>query len=138
MGGKNPVIVTASADLDLAVEGTARSAFGFGGQKCSAASRVFVDASIADEFIARLVARAEAIPATSPLDAGGFLSPVVDRAALERFDAAVADARQTGEVLTGGAPTDRRITSAPGTSSRRPSCRCPTTRRSARPSCSSR
>ena len=51
MGGKNPVIVAASADLDLAVEGTARSAFGFGGQKCSAASRVYVDESIADEFV---------------------------------------------------------------------------------------
>jgi 1-pyrroline-5-carboxylate dehydrogenase len=103
MGGKNPVIVAASADLDLAVEGTARSAFSFGGQKCSAASRVFVDESIADEFIARLVARAEAIPGTSPLEEGGFLSPVVNQAALDRYDAAVADARLTGEVLTGGA-----------------------------------
>ncbi len=102
MGGKNPVIVAASADLDLAVEGTARSAFGFGGQKCSAASRVFVHESIADEFIARLVARAEAIPSASPLDPGGFMSPVVDAAAIERFDAVVADARLTGEVLTGG------------------------------------
>jgi 1-pyrroline-5-carboxylate dehydrogenase len=102
MGGKNPVIVTASADLDLAVEGTARSAFGFGGQKCSAASRVYVHESVAEEFTARLVARAEAIPTTSPLDPGGFLSPVVDQAALDRFEAAVADARHTGEVLTGG------------------------------------
>ena len=103
MGGKNPVIVTASADLDLAVEGTARSAFGFGGQKCSAASRVFVDASIADEFTARLVARAAAIPSTSPLDPGGFLSPVVDAAALERYDAVIADLAAHGEVLCGGA-----------------------------------
>ena len=102
MGGKNPVIVTAAADLDLAVEGTARSAFSFGGQKCSAASRVLVDASIADEFTARLVARAEAIPATSPLEPGGFLSPVVDAAALERYDTVVAETRAIGEVLTGG------------------------------------
>ncbi len=102
MGGKNPVIVAASADLDLAVEGTARSAFGFGGQKCSAASRVFVHESVADEFVARLVSRAEAIPATSPLDPGGFLSPVVNQAAVDRYEAAVADARHTGEVLTGG------------------------------------
>lgn len=102
MGGKNPVIVSATADLDLAVEGTARSAFGFGGQKCSAASRVFVDASIADEFVTRLVARAEAIPGTGPLEEGGFLSPVVNQAAVERFEAAVAEARHTGEVLTGG------------------------------------
>ena len=102
MGGKNPVIVTASADLDLAVEGTARSAFGFGGQKCSAASRVFVHESVAEEFTRRLVARAEAIPTVSPLDPGGFLSPVVNQAALDRYEAAVADARHTGEVLTGG------------------------------------
>src|SRR5690606_13996527 len=89
-------------DLDLAVEGTARSAFSFAGQKCSAASRVFVHESIADEFVRRLVARAEAIPTTSPLEPGGFLSPVVDRHALDRYEAVVADARLTGEVLTGG------------------------------------
>ena len=106
MGGKNPVIVTASADLDLAVEGTARSAFGFGGQKCSAASRAFVHESVADEFVARLVARAEAIPAASPLEPGGFLSPVVNQAALDRYDAVVADVLAHGEVLTGG----RRLT----------------------------
>ncbi len=102
MGGKNPVIVASSADLDLAVEGTTRSGFGFGGQKCSAASRVFVDASIADEFISRLVARTGAIPATSPLDPGGFLSPVVNQAAVDRYEAVIADARLTGEVLCGG------------------------------------
>jgi 1-pyrroline-5-carboxylate dehydrogenase len=102
MGGKNPIIVTATADLDLAVEGTARSAFGFAGQKCSAASRVFVDESVADEFVGRLVARAEAIPDTSPLDPGGFLSPVVDQRALDRYADVIADVRLTGEVLTGG------------------------------------
>ncbi len=102
MGGKNPVIVTGSADLDLAVEGTARSAFGFAGQKCSAASRVFVDESVAAEFTERLVARAEAIPPVGPLEPGGFLSPVVDQRALDRYAHAVADARHDGEVLTGG------------------------------------
>jgi len=106
MGGKNPVVVSASADLDLAVEGTARSAFGFGGQKCSAASRVFVDASVADEFVAKLVARAESIARVSPLEPGGFLSPVVDARAIERFADVVADVERDGEVLTGG----RRIT----------------------------
>jgi 1-pyrroline-5-carboxylate dehydrogenase len=112
MGGKNPVVVAASADLDQAVEGTARSAFGLGGQKCSAASRAFVDASIADEFCRRLAERAEAIPRTSPLERGGFLSPVIDDAALARYEATVAMARTDGEVLCGGArltepPLDR-------------------------------
>lgn len=109
MGGKNPVIVAASADVDLAVEGTARSAFGFGGQKCSAASRVFVDASIADEFVERLVARAEAIPHISPLDPGGYLSPVIDQRALDRYTDVIDDVRRHGTVLTGG----RRIAEGP-------------------------
>ncbi len=102
MGGKNPVIVSDSADLDLAVEGTVRSAFGFAGQKCSAASRAFVHESVHDEFVARLVERTAAIPAIGPLDDGGFLSPVIDDAALRRFDEAVAGARSGGAVLVGG------------------------------------
>ena len=57
MGGKNPVIVSRQADLDLAAEGTARSAFGLSGQKCSAASRVYVERPVAQEFVERLVAR---------------------------------------------------------------------------------
>lgn len=102
MGGKNPVIVAASADLALAVEGTARSAFGFGGQKCSAASRVFVDSTVADDFLDALVRRADAIGRVSPLSADGFLSPVIDDAALERFESVVADVRSDGTVLCGG------------------------------------
>ena len=43
MGGKNPAIVSAKADLDTAADGVARSAFGFSGQKCSACSRVYVE-----------------------------------------------------------------------------------------------
>ena len=62
MGGKNPVIVSRQADLDLAAEGTARSAFGLSGQKCSAASRVYVERPVADAFVERLVARAEGDP----------------------------------------------------------------------------
>jgi 1-pyrroline-5-carboxylate dehydrogenase len=102
MGGKNPIIVTADADLGLAVEGTVRSAFGFGGQKCSAASRLYVDASVAADFCDQLIARIEAIPPTSPLDEGGFLSPVIDQAAIARYNVWVDHAREVGEVLVGG------------------------------------
>jgi 1-pyrroline-5-carboxylate dehydrogenase len=112
MGGKNPVVVASSADLELAVEGTARSAFGLGGQKCSAASRAFVDASVVEEFCTRLAARADAITHISPLERGGFLSPVIDTAALARYEATVAMADADGDVLCGGArltdpPLDR-------------------------------
>ena len=106
MGGKNPVIVTAAADLDLAAAGTARSAFSYAGQKCSAASRVFVDASVADEFVARLVEQRRSNPPVGPLEPGGFLSPVVNAAAVDRYTAVVDDVLANGEVLCGG----RRIT----------------------------
>ncbi len=58
MGGKNPVIVSRHADLDVAAQGTARSAFGLSGQKCSAASRAYVERPVAAEFIRRLVDQA--------------------------------------------------------------------------------
>src|SRR3989338_4887991 len=51
MGGKNPVIVTKYADLEKASDGVMNAAFGFGGQKCSACSRVYVQNEIADQFI---------------------------------------------------------------------------------------
>ena len=102
MGGKNPVIVTAAADLDLAAIGAARSAFSYAGQKCSAASRVFVDATVADEFVAKLVERAEAIEPIGPLEPGGFLSPVVNEAALDRYASVVDHLVADGEVLCGG------------------------------------
>ncbi len=106
MGGKNPVIVTEAADLDLAVTGTARSAFSYAGQKCSAASRVFVDATVVDEFVSKLVDQAEAIRPVGPLEPGGFLSPVVNQAALERYASVVDLVAAEGEVLCGG----RRLT----------------------------
>src|ERR671911_193978 len=56
MGGKNPAIVSRHADLDEAAEGIMRSAFGFGGQKCSANSRVYVERPVRDEFFAPLTA----------------------------------------------------------------------------------
>lgn len=109
MGGKNPAYVTARADLDVAVEGVARSAFGMSGQKCSALSRVFVHADVADAFLERLVARTRALVVGDPRLAGTFTGPVIDAAAAERFAAAVADARGAGaaircggERLTGG------------------------------------
>ena len=68
MGGKNPAIVSAKADLDLAAEGVLRSAFGFSGQKCSACSRVYVERSVAGEFTGRLADRAAQLRVGDPLD----------------------------------------------------------------------
>ena len=56
-GRKGPIVVAADADLEAAVEGVAVSAFGFGGQKCSACSRAIVEAPVYDEFVAKLRAQ---------------------------------------------------------------------------------
>ena len=66
MGGKNPAYVTAAADLDVAAQGVARSAFGLQGQKCSACSVVYVQRSVRDEFAARLARFAQQLKVGNP------------------------------------------------------------------------
>jgi 1-pyrroline-5-carboxylate dehydrogenase len=102
MGGKNPAIVCATADLEEAAEGIMRSAFGFGGQKCSANSRVYVERPVHDELVRLLVEKTERIAVGDPLDRDTWLGPIIDARAVARFQAAVADARRDGRVFTGG------------------------------------
>jgi 1-pyrroline-5-carboxylate dehydrogenase len=102
MGGKNPAIVTRNADIDEAAEGIMRSAFGFGGQKCSANSRVYVERSVHDALVQKLVERTEQIVIGDPLVRANWLGPIVDQRAVDRHQAAVAEARRDGTVFTGG------------------------------------
>ncbi|MBN8869874.1 MAG: aldehyde dehydrogenase family protein [Solirubrobacterales bacterium] len=102
MGGKNPAIVTASADLDKAAEGIARAAFGLSGQKCSACSRAIVVDEVADELIEKLGTFTSSLQVGPPEDRSSFLGPVINERAVERFDAAVKAARDEGRVVAGG------------------------------------
>jgi 1-pyrroline-5-carboxylate dehydrogenase len=102
MGGKNPAIVTRNADLDEAAEGIMRAAFGFGGQKCSANSRVYVERPVHDELVAKLVEKTEGIIIGDPLVRANWLGPIIDQRAVDRHQAAVAEARRDGTVFTGG------------------------------------
>jgi len=102
MGGKNPAIVTANADLEKAVEGIAKSAFGFSGQKCSACSRAVVAAEVHDEFLSRLGDYAAGLCVGDPADHETYLGPVVNEAAAARFGRAVVEAARDGEVVAGG------------------------------------
>jgi 1-pyrroline-5-carboxylate dehydrogenase len=102
MGGKNPAVVSRKADLEEAAEGIMRSAFGFGGQKCSANSRVYVEKPVHDELVRLLVEKTEAITIGDPLLRENWLGPVVDQRAVDRHQAAVAEARRDGRVLVGG------------------------------------
>ena len=107
MGGKNPAIVTKSADLDIAAEGVARGAFGFSGQKCSATSRVYVEDDVYDDFVERLVARTKELKIGAPTENDVFVGPVIDRDAVERFKEAVSEVESNGgEVLAGGKVVD--------------------------------
>jgi 1-pyrroline-5-carboxylate dehydrogenase len=102
MGGKNPAIVSRKADLEEAAEGIMRSAFGFGGQKCSANSRVYVERSVHDDLVRMLVEKTEKITIGDPIERQNWLGPVIDQKAVDRHQQAVADARRDGTVYTGG------------------------------------
>ena len=97
MGGKNPTIVTASADLDQAAEGVVRAAFGFGGQKCSACSRVYVDAGVKEKFLSHLKNYTQKIVKIGdPTRKEVFLGPTINSAAVETYARAVDEARRDG------------------------------------------
>ena len=102
MGGKNPSIVTATADLDEAAEGVMRSAFGFDGQKCSANSRVYVDRAVSGQFVEKLVEATRAIAVGDPTKRQNWMGPVINARAVEKFRAAVDEARRAGGTVAIG------------------------------------
>jgi 1-pyrroline-5-carboxylate dehydrogenase len=102
MGGKNPVIVTKYADLEKASDGVMNAAFGYGGQKCSACSRVYVQQNMFDEFIAKLVKKTKNLKIGLPWEKDVFLGPVINEDAKKKFQDATNLAKQDGLVLTGG------------------------------------
>lgn len=103
MGGKNACVVTAGADLDRAATGIFRSAFGMGGQKCSALSRLYVDGSVADALLDRLRQLLRAIHIGDPRRAENWLGPVISAGAAEKYDRYAAQLRDHGaSVIAGG------------------------------------
>jgi aldehyde dehydrogenase (NAD+) len=83
LGGKNPAIVLADADLDLASEQIARAAFLSAGQKCTATSRVIVERPAVDAFTEKLIERAKSWPVGDPLDPSTRVGPVVSQRQLD-------------------------------------------------------
>ncbi len=103
MGGKNPAIITAQADLDKASDGVFRSAFGAQGQKCSACSRVYVSKEVRDRFVQMLIEKTKKIKIGNPLEKDVWMGPVVNEGALKTFEDAVARAKAEGaKILYGG------------------------------------
>ncbi len=104
MGGQNPSVVLADADLDRAATAIAYAAMGYAGQKCTATSRVIVEDSIYPRFRDRLAAAVEALQVLDPADGKTLVGPVIDSGSRESALAAVASSG--GRVLTGGRALD--------------------------------
>src|SRR5512147_1263629 len=102
MGGKNPAIITAKADLDSAAQGILRSAFGLQGQKCSACSRVYVENSVKDKFVGKLLDLTNKITIGDPTRREIWLGPVANKSSYREFAEFTEELSQGGEILTGG------------------------------------
>jgi 1-pyrroline-5-carboxylate dehydrogenase len=102
MGGKNPAIVMPSANLDDATEGVMRSAFGMGGQKCSACSRLYLHRDIAKPFMELIVAKTKHLKIGDPTARDVFLGPLINAAAIRKFARATRLGKQEGRIVCGG------------------------------------
>ena len=102
LGGKAPLIVLDDADLNAAVNAAAFGAFLNQGQICMSTERIVVDSKIADEFVSRLSAKAEALPLRDPSLGPTVLGSVVDERSAQRISELIADAVAKGALSTGG------------------------------------
>jgi|CXWL01.1.fsa_nt_gi 1-pyrroline-5-carboxylate dehydrogenase len=102
MGGKNPCLVTEHADLERAATGILRSAYGMGGQKCSALSRLYVHERVADELLERLRSRIAEVCIGDPTRREHWLGPLIHQHAFEWYARYAADLAAGGQILAGG------------------------------------
>lgn len=105
LGGKNPMLVLADADLERVVQGALLGGLLNQGQVCAAASRLYVHRSRHDDFVAALAAAVSALPLGPGLDPQAQVNPVVSRRQQQRIEQYVAQAREQGaRVACGGEP----------------------------------
>ena len=102
LGGNNAMIVTPSADLDLALRAIVFSAIGTAGQRCTSLRRLIVHDDIYDVLVPRIKEAYSRVAIGSPLDDGTLLGPLYDGNALDMMQAALEQARDDGGVVTGG------------------------------------
>ncbi len=98
-GGQNAIIVDHDVDVDEAVMGVLESAFAFGGQKCTACSRVIVLADVYEEFCRKLAGAAEQLEVGDPADVGNPIGPVIDGPTQLRLRALISRQKEKYPVL---------------------------------------
>jgi len=107
LGGKAPLVVLDDADVDAAVDAAVFGAFANSGQICMSTERIVVDSAIADEFVARLSARAASLPLGDPRLGPVVLGSVVDMSTARRCNELIDDALAKGaKLVTGGKAQD--------------------------------
>jgi aldehyde dehydrogenase (NAD+) len=102
LGGNNAMMVTPTADLEMAVRAIVFSAVGTAGQRCTSLRRLFVHDSIADTLISRLKKIYAALPVGDPLESSTLVGPIIDRAAFDAMQRALVEARTQGGNVFGG------------------------------------
>ncbi|HUG57409.1 MAG TPA: aldehyde dehydrogenase family protein [Candidimonas sp.] len=102
LGGNNAIIVTPSADLDMAARGILFGAIGTAGQRCTSTRRLIVHHSVADDLLARLKRAYASARIGNPLDVDTLVGPLIDRAAFDGMQAALEKARDQGGKVFGG------------------------------------
>ncbi|HEV2422123.1 MAG TPA: aldehyde dehydrogenase family protein [Candidatus Acidoferrales bacterium] len=102
MGGKNPVVILADADLGLAVQSCLFGAFASTGQRCTATSRVIIEENVADQFVSALAERADAFKVGDGLDSGVEMGPCVDEKQMNSVLEYIEIGKSEGKLICGG------------------------------------
>ena len=102
LGGNNAVIITPSADLDLAVRAILFAAVGTAGQRCTTTRRLIVHRSIRETLLERLKKSYQALPIGNPLTVGTLVGPLIGKASFEAMQRALDQARAEGGAVFGG------------------------------------
>ena len=108
LGGNNAIIVAPSADLKMAKRGILFGAVGTAGQRCTTTRRIIVHESVKEQLVKSLVDAYKQVPIGNPLESGTLMGPLIDRAAVEAYRAALDEVRKEGgRILCGGKVLDR-------------------------------
>lgn len=99
LGGNNAIIVTPSADLELAIQGIVFGAVGTCGQRCTTTRRIFIHETIYDEVLERIKRAYKALPLGNPMDEGSLVGPLIDQDAFNNMQRAL---NGTSGIVTGG------------------------------------
>ncbi len=105
-GGKDAMIIDDSADLDAAASDIVKSAYGYSGQKCSAASRAILHRDVYDDVLSRVVEKAEALKIGVPEDANVKMGPLISEPQFEKVSDYIETGKNEGERVLGDDPSD--------------------------------